>query len=525
MRFLALYLSLLAALQGFAVQPAWGQGKRRNRGSDQAPLSIPVRNMPPMPPGQGKRVIPIRHRRFSSALGQTKAPVGDAAAQTQFGPHAPTIQSTNFEGLGDTFPGFTVNFAPPDTDGAVGRTQYVQLVNTGFVVFDKATQAVVAGPTLTNNLWASLSGSDPCKTTNDGDGIVLYDHLADRWIITQFANAGSTTGPYYECVAISQTADAAGQYFLYFFDFVNTNGTQRLFNDYPKVGVWPDAYYFSYNSFTAAGAPVGAILCALDRTNMLNGAATLRGVAGPAGTPSDNPPNTPAGNKQVCFNIQDFGLLPSDLDGPTLPPTGSPNYFLEWFNQSNLGLWKFHVDFNTLTSSTLNGVNWVSPAGPTASTISPQLISVTAFTATCNWFVTGNSVCVPQCTPANCGVNGTNQQLDSLADRVMHRLAYRNFGNHESLVTNHSVATSGTTGSGIRWYEIQNPNGTPSVVQTGTWTPDTSYRWMGSAAMDKFGNLAIGYSVSSASMNPAIRYAARLSTDSPGTLGNETTLI
>ncbi len=602
-RTLFVYLAILTLL-GLAMAEQPAQERRDKGGKRRAPLSIPVRDMPLASPGQMQRVVPLRHRTVypnGSEKLATPAPAGDAAAQTQFGPNAPTISGANLSGIGQDFPlsspiaapgvpgasrtsnvvtitttlplplttgqqvviagvsdasfngtfsvssvptattftyaqtaanatsgngtasgTFTVNSAPPDTDGAVGRTQYIQLVNTAFAVFDKSTQAVLAGPTNTNNLWSTLPASNPCNSTNDGDGIVLYDHLADRWIITQFANAASTTGPFYECVAISQTGDAAGQYFLYFFDFVNTNGTTLLFNDYPKVGVWPDAYYFSYNGFTASGSGVGAILCALDRSNMLLGAATLRGVAGPAGTASDSPPNTPAGQRQVCFVTQDFGLLPSDLDGATSPPAGSPNYFVEWFDSSHLGLWKFHVDFNTLTNSTLDGgggpIHWVSPAGPAAfSCTGTCQIAVTAFTPTCNpTSPQFNTVCVPQ--------SGTSQKLDSLSDRVMHRLAYRNFGSHESLVTNHSVQVGGT-GSGIRWYEIQNPNGTPTVAQQGTWAPDSSWRWMGSAAMDKFGNLAIGYSVSSSSINPAIRYAARLSTDTPGTLGNETSII
>ncbi|MBZ5647606.1 MAG: hypothetical protein LAN37_10320 [Acidobacteriia bacterium] len=419
--------------------------------------------------------------------------------------------------MGEGFSGpngtFNVNVAPPDTGGAVGRTQYVQLVNTSIMVFDKQTLTKLSGPTATNSLFSSLASNNPCRTTNDGDGIVLYDHLADRWIITQFGNASPTpaTGPYYECVAVSQTSDATGSYFLYFFSY-------SQFPDYPKIGIWPDAYYMSYNVFTSpTGSFVGGKVCALDRANMLTGAAT-RGAPGPAGTPSSNPPNAPAGNNQVCFNITDSGLLPADLDGAAPPSAGSPNYFLEWFDNSDLGLWKFHVDWTTLTNSTLNGVNWVSPNGPSPNSISAGLIAVTAFTATCdpkpgNGF---NTVCIPQ--------KGTGQLLDSLSDRVMHRLAYRNFGTHESLVVNHAVVAG--TSSGIRWYEIQNPNGTPTVPQTGTWAPDSSWRWMGSMAMDQQGNIAVGYSVSSSSLFfPSIAYATRLAGDPLGTLGTETTLM
>ncbi|HVP43769.1 MAG TPA: hypothetical protein VMS96_10070, partial [Terriglobales bacterium] len=451
---------------------------------------------------------------------ESKAPVTDAAAQTGFGPLAPTFADANFEGMGAGLGSFFGTSVPPDTDGAVGRTQYVQLVNTSFTVFDKTSHAIVAGPTDTKNLWSTLPGPNPCITSNDGDGIVLYDHLADRWIITQFANFSAGSGPYYECVAISKSADATGQYFLYFFTFIDFTQTIKPFPDYPKVGVWPDAYYFTYNAFASSSSNtfVAGFLCALDRSNMLDGAGTLRGVPGPSGG------GLPAGENQVCFTINDFALLPSDLDGATLPPAGSPNYFLEWFDTSHLGLWKFHVDFNTLTNSTLNGVNWVSPVGPDPNTAalnppnSPIQIPVTAFTqTTCPPL--SSEMCVPQL--------GTTQKLDTLSHTVMHRLAYRNFGSHESLVTNHTVTVSGH--SAIRWYELRDLQSTPpTVFQSGTWSgspPDSNWRWMGSAAMDKFGNLAIGYSVSSGSMNPAIRYAARSAGDLAGTLADEVTLV
>src|SRR5205807_9759162 len=161
-----------------------------------------------------------------------------------------------------------------------------------------------------------------------------------------------------------------------------------------------------------------------------------------------------------------------------------------------LNLFKFHVDFATPANSTFTG---------------PTSIPVTPFTPLCN----GSRGCVPQ--------SGTGTQLDSLADRLMYRLAYRNFGDHESLVVNHAVAVD--TSSGVRWYEIQNPNGTPTVAQQSTFAPDGSFRWMGSIAMDGSGDIALGYSVSSSSTFPAIAFAGRTPSDPTSTLGAETTLI
>src|SRR5437870_6074367 len=190
------------------------------------------------------------------------------------------------------------------------------------------------------------------------------------------------------------------------------------------------------------------------------------------------------------------GLLPSTLDGKTLPPAGAPNYFLALNDSSSLALWKFHVDFANSANSTLTG---------------PITIPVAGYTELCN-----GGTCVPQA--------GTTQQLDSLADRIMYRLAYRNFGDHEALVVNHSVApTAG--GGGVRWYEIRSPGATPTVYQQSTFAPDTRYRWMGSAAMDRVGDIAVGYSLSSATMNPAIVHTGRTPTDPLGTLMAETILI
>src|SRR5258706_14856863 len=198
---------------------------------------------------------------------------------------------------------------------------------------------------------------------------------------------------------------------------------------------------------------------------------------------------------QVCFQQGSAvgGLLPADLDGLTAPPAGSPNYQI-CFGTSSLQLYKCHVDFTTPANSTYTG---------------PTNIPVAAFS--------------PLCAGGTCVRQPSGNQLDSLADRLMYRLAYRNLGSHESLVVNHSVV-AGTTG-GVRWYEIQNPSGTPVVAQQSTFAPDASYRWMGSIAMDQAGDIALGYSVSSTTVNPSVRYAARLASDPASTLGAEVSAV
>jgi hypothetical protein len=398
-------------------------------------------------------------------------PIGDAGKKRSdpviqtapAGPLAPT-PGLNFAGVGNGDYGFTPNSAPPDTNGAVGATQYVQWVNESFAVFNKSTGAIAAGfPKAGNTLWSGFGGG--CQTNNDGDPIVQYDKAANRWVLTQFS---VSTTPFLQCVAVSTTSDATGSYNRYSFSYSN-------FNDYPKMGVWPDGYYISYNMFNG-NTFVGARACAFDRAKMLTGAAAT----------------------QVCFQLSSSfgGLLPSDLDGSNAPPAGSPNYFLN-FGTNSLNMWKFHVDFTTPANSTLTG---------------PTNIPVAAFSAACS----GGGTCIPQ--------PSTTNQLDSLADRLMYRLAYRKFSDgHESLVVNHSVTAGSSVG--VRWYELRSPGGTPTVFQQGTYAPDSSYRWMGSIAMDQAGNIAMGYSVSSSTVRPGIRYTGRLAGDTLGQMTQgETTL-
>jgi len=374
-----------------------------------------------------------------------------------------TTAGLNLLGIGTGFVGplgsFSVSAAPPDTNGAVGATQFVEWVNTAFAVFNKTTGAVVSGPFAGNTLWQGFGGG--CQTNNDGDPIAQYDKAAGRWIMTQFSEH---TTPYLQCIAVSATSDATGSWYRYQFQMPNLP-------DYPKLGVWPDGYYITFNMFSGSSF-VGARVCALDRAAMLSGAAATA----------------------QCFQLSAAydSFLPADLDGGTPPPAGAPNYLLN-LAVNSVNLWKFHVDWTVPTNSTFTG---------------PINLAVAPFTEACN-----GGVCVPQ--------TGTTQQLDSLADRLMYRFAYRNFGDHEALLATHSVGSP----SGIRWYELRSPGNAPFVFQQGTFSPDSNYRWMGSIAMDSAGNIAVGYSVSSATMHPAIRYSGRFPSDPLGSLQAETSIF
>lgn len=455
---------LLAGLLSVLCLSGFAQSRMTVRREVQRDVSPPLREMIKLMPPRSlarREAEPVRRIPLPPGLStQGQGQAEDAVRQQSVVPFTPVV-GTSFEGLGAGQYGFTVNSAPPDTNGAVGATQYVQWVNESFAVFNKSTGALVAGPTAGNTLWAGFGGG--CQTNNDGDPVVLYDKLAQRWVFSQFS---VSTTPFLQCIAVSKTSDATGSYNRYSFQYNN-------FDDYPKMGVWPDGYYETFNMFNG-NTFVGADACSYNRTAMLNGQSAT----------------------QVCFQQSSAigGLLPSDLDGTTPPPAGSPNYMV-YFGTNNLNLFKFHVDFNTPSNSTFTG---------------PSVINVAAFSPLC-----GGGTCVVQ--------PSTTQRLDSLADRLMYRLAYRNLGSHESLVTNHSVAITG--GGGVRWYEIQNPSGTPLLAQQGTFAPDASYRWMGSIAMDQAGDMAVGYSVSSSTIRPSVRYTGRVPTDPAGTMEAEVNVV
>ena len=459
-----------AGLPSAHAQQPVVQGAPEVNAAVQHDTSPPLRDIPSKPRRLFRVELPFR----PIPTGPNTATQPDGALQTTTGPSVATTTGLNFAGVGNGDYGFTPNAAPPDTNGAVGATQYVQWVNESFAVFNKSTGAIAAGfPKAGNTLWSGFGGG--CEANNDGDPIVQYDKAAGRWVLTQFSVTNPSTYGYLQCVAVSTTSDATGTYNRYAFSYGNTQ-----FNDYPKMGMWLDGYYTTFNIFNNGQTFAGAKLCAYDRTAMLAGAAAT----------------------QQCFQLSTSygGVLPSDLDGTIAPPAGSPNYLLN-FGTNALNLWKFHVDFATPANTTLSA---------------PTSIPVAAFTTAC-----GGGTCIPQA--------GTSNKLDSLADRLMYRLAYRHFADgHESLVVNHSVKVSGNNRAevdGVRWYELRNLSATPTVYQQGTYSPDSTSRWMGSIAMDKVGDMALGYSASSGSVYPSIRYTGRVPTDTLGTLQAETTIL
>ena len=422
--------------------------------------SAPLRTITPTKfPDKGPQLTP-------DADGKRQAPPSgdqaDPVVQSQLGTGQMPSTSVNFDGVSVGQGG---QWAPPDPNGAAGPNNYFEIVNDGFAIYTK-TGAVALSARPTNTIFSGFGGH--CQTSNNGDGTVTYDQLAGRWVVQQFQ---ITSLPYSDCVAVSTTSDPTGSWNRYEFATNNVD-----FNDYPKLGVWTDAYYVTYNIFANGNNYSGPEVCAFDKAKMIAGLAAT----------------------QQCFKPSPvfFGLLPASIDGSTPPAPGSPELVMAE-NTNSLALWRFHVDWAVPANSTLTG---------------PTQFAVASYTEACN----GGGTCIPQ--------PGTGNLLDSLGDRLMYRLAYRNFGDHESLVVAASVKAGISVG--MRWYEIRGPFSTPTVYQQSTYSPDTTFRWMGSVAMDHVGDMALGFAVSSASVLPGARYTGRLFDDPLSTMGQgESTLV
>jgi hypothetical protein len=429
----------------------------------------------------------------------------DGALQTSAGPQAaapsPSIAapSSTFEGLSnqDNFNlyGFRVN--PPDSMGAVGPYHFVELINLAFAVYDKSGNMLL-GPLAVGDIWAGFAVND-C-TDPSGDTVVLYDQLVDRWILTQF----TTRGPqYYDCVAVSQSGDPTGAYYRYAFktqaDPDLPGGT--YFPDYPKYGKWTDSYIMTTRDFGDISA-YGISVYALEKNKMIAGSPKARAV------------QFFLDSNIVPLYLMGDGLLPPDIDGTRRPADRVPAPIVGTQDDS----YGYGAPSDALNIFDLS-VQWNSK--PLASLTLAAQLPVAAFDSDFPCAPTARD-CLPQ--P---GITNPAQFLDILSyrQRPTYRLAYRNYGKYESIVTNQSVeATPGM--AGVRWYEVRRVAGVYSVYQQGTYAPaDGVHRWMGSAAMDKFGNLALGYSVvNGVDVYPGIRYTGRRAGDPLGqmTLGEGT---
>ena len=455
------------------------------RAQDQKPLelhlqrgrssNIDLRNLPQTPPTQRERPEreidphPVELPGGPRAIEPTgQNPVPSAPAP------APNI---TFDGLD------RANFGqgyPPDTNGDVGPTYYIQTINSSVGVFRKSDGVRVAAFSF-DTLMAQGSFGNLCDTSNFGDPVVLYDTFEDRWVLTDFAfsldGSSNVINPpgAFQCFAVSKTGDpVSGGWNFY---SINTTGG---LGDYPKLSIWTDGIYMSANMFgySAGAAFQNPRVFAFNKMQMYAGAPTVQVVTF----------NAPA---------SDFTLLPSNarLQAGT-PPAGTPAYFVStWQFLNSVSVYKFHVDWARIGNSTFTG-----PDSPLAAT---------------SW---------PNASVANAPSLGGNS-LDVLQIRAMMQNQYSNIGGVESLWTTHTVRRANTTGfAAPRWYQVDVTGGTvaPNLPQATTWDPDGAnvmHRFMPSLAVDRAGNLALGYTTSSSTTKPAIKYAGRLASDPVNTFG------
>jgi IPT/TIG domain len=390
-----------------------------------------------------------------------------------------------------TFPGIDGSDLenPPAPTGDVGPNDYVQWVNGSIAVFDK-TGAVRFGPTHANLIWKGFSNTDDpndpanlCESINEPDPTVRYDPLADRWLLSHLAFNigifGAISGPFVQCLAVSAGSDPAGAYHRYAFEISATDMDAGA-----RFGVWPDGYYMSFDQLHHDPCPcppggwrfVGEGAVVFDRTAMLAGnAATAQLFA--------------TGDTALG------GMLPADLDGSTPPPPGSPEIFARVdASPFQLELWHFHTDWTTPASSTFTLAQTVGVAPWINSSPGLEEPSPGAF-------------------------------LQPTGDRLMDRLAYRNLGTREALVADHNVGGSPSGRAAPRWYELQRTSGLWGMRGQGTYAPNGAGRGSSSAAMDRQGDLALGYTISSSTIFPSLAYTGRLANDPPNRLRSERALF
>lgn len=435
-------------------------------------------NSEPWKMGEGIKNIPrLRNNPNFKPPGPLKNPVLDSSDKLLAKQKLTTLAADqrvvelSFDGNGYT----GVN--PPDPTGDVGLNYYIQSINGNsgsiFTIYNKTNGSLVAGPTNMETL-----GSGNCAS-GAGDPIVLFDEMAQRWLLSEFSSSGN-----YLCVYISQTSDpVSGGWYAYAFQ-------SPTFPDYPKYGVGVDAYYVGTNE----SAPT---VYALNRNAMLNGQSANF-------------------VRLTASSLSGFGfqmLTPVDHEGTTAMPAGTPGFFLrqrddEVHNSSSnnpsqdfLELWQFNANFSNTNSSSFTKVSDIPMAD-----FDSSLCGLTSFS------------CFPQ--------SGSSSNLDPLREVVMFRAQYRNFGSYETIVGNFVTDVNGNDRGGIRWFELRRSGGGSwALHQEGTYSPDTKNRWMGSIAMDKDGNIALAYSWGSSSDFAGLRYTGRLASDGNGTMGQPETIL
>lgn len=364
-----------------------------------------------------------------------------------------------FQGIGTGLGSYVVTTPSPDVSGGVGKTQFVQWVDPDLAIFDKITGQIAPGfPKPGNAIWAGFGGA--CETSNSGTPNVKFDQLANRWVLTRQAYNNSDTGPFYQCIAVSTTEDATGSYYRYSFQMDSLN-------NYGKIALWPDGYYMGMHMYGPAS--FGPRACVFDRSNMLIGSPATA----------------------ECFQLTDADsapLLPSDLGGTALPPAGMDGYLFSIAPPRSLLMFRLHADFSMPANAYLS---------------SPIRIPVADFNKPCAGTSGQNCIVQP----------GTSNKLDTLGDRFTARIVYRRFGEHGSFIASHNIqGPPPKLSPAFRWYELRvlnDPLANPVVYQQQDFAPNSMSRNTGNLGIDKTGNIAIGYTVSSTAVHPSPEIAYR----------------
>jgi len=459
-----------------------------------------LRALPYVPPNaeHEERIL----TRYPHGTGQIDMSAGLSAGEQRFlnsiWQPAPTMPGplVTFDGISETQSG--CGCAPPDTDGDVGPNHYIEAINSSFKIFDKSGNTL-AGPTTFNSFFAALIGT-PCAAANDGDPYVLYDPVADRWLISDFAFAAFPGALFYQCIGVSQTSDpVSGGWYLYAVQVDATNPT--FLGDYPKFGFWNNpqpngAYFLTVNLFSNPTTFNGVRVFAFDRGSMLSG--------GPVNAVAFTIPTSGLGDS--------YSLVPATFRAGSPPPAGRDEFLLAVDSPAseNTALtqvkgWLFHVDFATPANSTLGNLPNHTPNAS---------ITVSSFVEA--WTNSAGVSIVPQ--------QGTTQKLDTLGDKIMTPVVYQNLAGTESLWADQTNILNFPTGPTIiRWYQFNVTGGSfpATAAQQQDWSNglDGLWRFMPSIAVDASGNAAIAYSTSNSANFPGIRYAGRLAGDPSNNLG------
>lgn len=443
-----------------------------------APLSqmYSTYHIPPRPDRRRTTTAPVATPLVATPA-VTISPEGAAVEQTTEGTGPAPAVVASFDGLGAGFEGPQGTAAarnPSDNSLAVGPNEIVQIVNSRLAIFTKKgakypdTGKALLGPVVTNALFTGFGG--PCEMQISGDSVARYDQLANRWLIVVpiFRKpSDQPDAPYGMCYAISTGPDPMGAYYRYQFD-------RPLFPDYPRPAIWSNGYYLASSS---GDTVIQKHICATNRNRMLRGLST----------------------DEICEVLDGVSFLnPADTDGRKLPPAGTPEIIMaaggtqlhKIYEDNGIYTWKFWVNWKNPSQSHISG---------------PEKIVVAPYHFLCDGQL---SKCVPQ--------PGTDVRLDSQGDKLMQRLVYRNFGSYQSILASHSIDTK-AGGGGVRWYEFRlDADGSPQLYQQGTYAPEGGYRWLPSIAMDRKGDIGVGYSFGDASNFPGQRFAARLARDPKG---------